>query len=57
MMTTNTKKADFWSAPHILLPNAATRRQVLHKILDTALIAASSLGIVAILFFFVVIGL
>jgi hypothetical protein len=57
MLTTNLKKASFWSAPHIPLPNAATRRQVLHKILDTALIAASSLGIVAILLFFVVIGL
>ncbi len=57
MLTTNTAKADFWSEPHIQLPNAATRRQVLHKILDTALIAASSLGIVAIIAFFVLIGL
>jgi hypothetical protein len=55
MFTTNILKADFWSEPHIPLPNAASRRKVLHKILDTALIAASCIGIVAITLFFAVI--
>ncbi len=30
-------------------PNAATRREVLHKVLDTLLVAASGMGIGAIL--------
>ena len=35
--------------PVIPYPNAATRREVLHKILDTLLVAASGMGIAAIL--------
>ncbi len=57
MLTTNIRKTNYWSEPYIPLPNAATRRQVLHKILDTALIIASCAGIVAIMLFFVVISL
>ena len=57
MFSTNICKADFWSEPHIPLPNAATRRQVLHKILDTALIAASCVGLVAITLFLTVLSL
>ena len=57
MTTTNTRKTNFWSQPHIHLPNAATRRQVLHKILDTALITASCAGIVAIMLFLVIVTL
>ena len=34
------------SAPY---PNAATRRQVLHKVLDAALVTVSCLGIAAML--------
>ncbi len=30
-------------------PNAATGREVLHKLLDTALVAASGMGIAAII--------
>lgn len=32
-------------------PNAATRRQMFHKLLDTALVAASGAGIGAMLLF------
>lgn len=57
MFTTNVKKAGYWSEPYVPLPNAATRRQVLEKILDKALIVASCAGIGAIMLFFVVISL
>lgn len=57
MLTIRTSKPDFWSEPHIPLPNAATRRQVLQKIVDTALIIASCAGIVAIMLFFTVAAL
>ena len=35
--------------PSIPYPNAATQREVLHKILDALLVAASGMGIAAIL--------
>ena len=35
--------------PAIPYPNAATRQELLHKALDTLLIAASGMGIAAIL--------
>lgn len=35
--------------PTIPYPNAATRREVFHKVLDTLLVAASGMGIAAIL--------
>lgn len=35
-------------------PNAATRREILHKLLDTALVAASGMGIAAMLLLFTV---
>jgi hypothetical protein len=35
--------------PAVPYPNAATRREVLHKILDTLLVAASGMGIGAML--------
>ena len=57
MLTSNTKKVNFWSEPYVPLPNAATRRQVLQKIVDTALIIASCAGIVAIMLFFTVAAL
>lgn len=57
MLHTNTRKADYWSQPHIDLPNAATRRDVLHKIMDNCLICASCAGAVAIMLFFVVMSL
>lgn len=38
----------------ISYPNAATRQEVLHKLLDTALVTASGMGIAAILLLFAV---
>lgn len=35
--------------PSIAYPNAATRREVLHKVLDTLLVAVSGMGIGAML--------
>ena len=35
--------------PTVPYPNAATRREVLHKILDTLLVAVSGMGIGAML--------
>ena len=57
MLNTYARKVNFWSEPYLPLPNAATRRQVLHKIMDTALIIASCAGIVAIMLFFIVASL
>lgn len=57
MLSTHAKKVNFWNEPIIDLPNAATRRQILHKIMDTALLVASCVGVMAIMLFFVVISL
>lgn len=57
MLSTHAKKVNFWNEPVLELPNAATRRQVLHKILDTTLLVASCVGVMAIMLFFVVISL
>ena len=43
----------YLSQPVVPLPNAATRRQALQKVLDRMLIAASCAGLVAILMFLV----
>lgn len=44
----------FMNQPYIPLPNAATRRQVLHKLLDGLLVGACCVGLVtALLFLFV----
>ncbi len=42
----------YLSQPAVPLPNAATRREILQKVLDRMLIAASCTGIMAILLFF-----
>ena len=39
---------------YIPYPNAATRRQQLHKFLDKCLVVASAIGIVTILMFMIV---
>lgn len=57
MLRTNTQKTGYWSQPHIALPNAATRRDILHRVVDNLLIAASCAGAVAIMLFFVMITL
>lgn len=57
MLNTNTRKVNFWSEPYIPLPNAATRRDILRKVLDTALIIASCAGVAAIMLFFTAVSL
>ena len=57
MLHTHTRKVNFWSEPYLNLPNAATRRDIAHKVLDTALIIASCAGVAAIMLFFTVISL
>ena len=42
------------SVSHFRYPNAATRREILHKVLDTLLIAASGMGIAAMLLLYLV---
>ena len=42
---------NFMSRPVVPYPNAVSRRTYLHKILDTALIAFSGIGIVVMLVF------
>lgn len=41
----------YLAGPVVPLPNAATRRDILQKVIDRMLIAASSVGIVAIFLF------
>ncbi len=57
MLTTPARKSNYWSEPRVPLPNAATRRQILHKVLDKALLVASCAGFLAIMLFFVIITL
>lgn len=45
MKTAHMNHARFMNAPIVRVPNAASRRQVFHKILDTLLICASGAGI------------
>jgi len=40
---------------HIPYPNAATRRQLLHRLLDVALLVASGIGIASMLLMLIVI--
>lgn len=51
-MKTVVCKTNFRPMPRFPYPNAATRREVFHKLLDTALVAASGMGIAAILLLF-----
>ena len=39
----------FVCRPAFACPNSATRREILHKVLDTLLVAVSGMGIAAIL--------
>lgn len=50
MKTTTLNALDFPLAPY---PNAATRREVMHKIVDHLLIIACSAGIAAVILFLV----
>ena len=51
MKTVTCSSVSFMSRPIIPLPNVATRRQFLHKVLDSALIIASGIGIAVMLLF------
>ena len=42
--------------PNLPYPNAATRREVLHKLVDLALVAASGMGIAAMLLLLMAFG-
>lgn len=52
-MKTAVCKSTYRPTPRIPYPNAATRREVFHKLLDTALLAASGIGIAAMLLLYV----
>ena len=51
-MKTTVYKTNYRPAARIPYPNAATRREVFHRLLDTALVAASGMGIAAMLLLF-----
>lgn len=53
-MKTATYRNNFWNQPYVPYPNAATRRQVLDKMIDRLLIAASCIGIVAVVMFLLI---
>ena len=40
MKTTTVCRDNFWNTPAVPLPNAATRRQIIDRFLDIALVAA-----------------
>lgn len=46
----------FMNRPYISLPNAATRRQVLQKLLDRLLIGACCVGLATVLLFLFVLA-
>ena len=51
-MKTAAVQQKFMARPVVPLPNAVSRRQALHKILDGALITASGMGIATMLLVF-----
>lgn len=55
MKTAAIHHTPFMSRPVVPLPNAVSRRQFLHKLLDKALIIFSGIGIAVILLFFLLI--
>ena len=50
-MKTAVCKSNIRTIPY---PNAATRQEILHRLLDTALVAASGMGIAAMVLLFLV---
>ena len=48
-MKTVACKPPYQAIAGISYPNAATRREIFHKLLDMALVAASGMGIAAVL--------
>ena len=51
MKATVARRPKFMNCPVVCYPNAAGRRQVFHKLLDTLVITASGAGIGAVLLF------
>jgi ABC-type phosphate/phosphonate transport system permease subunit len=51
MKTTAIYRTDYASRPNLPFPNAATRKDIVHKILDLLLMAALGMGTAAILLF------
>lgn len=49
MKTAIAAKTQFMTRPVVPLPNAVSRRQFCHKLLDALLVAASGVGIVVML--------
>jgi len=52
MKMTAVNHTPFMARPIVPLPNATSRRQFLHKALDTVLVIVSGVGIAAMLVFF-----
>ncbi len=55
MKTITATQVSFANRPHAPYPNAATNREVLHKVLDLLLVAAIGVGAAAIFLFLLVI--
>lgn len=51
MKATSASRMSYLNAPNVRYPNAASRRQVLHKALDFLVITASGIGIGAMVLF------
>ena len=49
---TQMKQTSFMNKPFVNVPNAATRREVLHQMLDRILVAVSCLGLITAIAFF-----
>ena len=47
MKTTAIRRTDFWSQPSLPHPNAATRREMIHKFLDLLIVGAVGAGLAA----------
>ena len=53
MKATALYRSDYANRPHVPYPNAATRREILNKLLDLLTMAALGVGAAAILLFLV----
>jgi hypothetical protein len=53
MKTTALYRTDYANRPNLPYPNAATRRELMHKFMDLLLMAALGVGAAAILLFLV----
>lgn len=45
------KAVSFMNRPYVNVPNAATRREVLHQIVDRAMVMVSTLGLITAIVF------